>query len=98
TPGAVRGLIASAYGDLALASGDPSAAVTALREAEVAFATGSPMPWRLARALFALARALVATDHDAAIAEARLPLAEFPRRGHAPTKAAIEGWITKQSK
>jgi len=87
-PGAIRGLVYSAYGELALARRDPAAAL-ALREAEGAFLGGSPSPWRLAKVRFSLAKALASGDRTAARAEAQLALEEFPRDGDPALKSAI---------
>jgi len=56
----------------------------------------APAATLLARFPDGLAQALAATDRDAAIREARLAIAEFPRDGDASTKALIERWIAKQ--
>jgi ATP/maltotriose-dependent transcriptional regulator MalT len=71
-----RALAAAAAGRLALATGDP--AVLNFEEALIALAQVD-MPLELARTRFDLARALMAENPSAAIAEARLAMKTFHR-------------------
>jgi tetratricopeptide (TPR) repeat protein len=91
-----RALVATTYGELLLDAARPHDAVAPLRAAEVAFGEGAPSPWRLMRTRFALAKALAASDGEAAVEEARLALGEAPRDGAAAEKEEIAAWIAKR--
>ena len=89
-PGAVRGIIYQALGELLLAQHAAGAAAT-LTTALQALTTGAPDPLRVAQVRFALARALHARVH------AQAALDGFPRDGDPVLRAAISAWLAKST-